>query len=178
MVQSVHCSSCRPGLFQLEHGPSPAVCPLWLPLLSLSLSCCWMNWQYAGQTVSRMLWKRLAGPGNCGWPPPSRLLAPLRSLDASVTFVLSLTLLLSVCQGSCSRFSPQPAHPPNPRPPPPALICVQNKCLLLERAGRTLSSHYQPLKGDYYVCCGWQRERERDSTAWRAVWCSAAARIQ
>ncbi len=170
-------------LFIMQAGPIPtgtrpwSACLLSLapsPLLSLSLSCCWMIWLHAGRTASRMLWKRLAGPGNCGWPPPSRLLALLRSLDAPVTFILSLSLFLSLSPSLSVPgilFSLLPTTcsppPPNPRPPPPALICVQKKCLLLERAGRTLSFHYQLLKGDYYVCCAWQRASERDSTAWR-----------
>lgn len=57
-------------------------------------------------------------------------------------------------------FSPLPTTCSPTKPQAPALICVQKKCVLLERAGRTLSSHYLALKGDYYVFCGWQREKE------------------
>lgn len=115
-----------------------------------------------GPECSECIWLALATVAGLHLPGFWLCLGPWLPLLLSFSLSRSLYFFLSMCQGSCSHLSPQPAHPPNPRPPPPALICVQKKCLLLERAGRTLSSHYQPLKGDYYVFCGWQRERERE----------------
>lgn len=151
MVQSVHCSSCGPGLFQLEPGPSPAVCPLWLalPLLLLDeLAACRPNGVQNALNAFGWLWQLwLASTFQAfgsAWVP-----------GCPVTFVLSLSLGVPGIL-----FSPLPTTCSPTKPQAPALICVQKKCVLLERAGRTLSSHYLALKGDYYVFCGWQRERE------------------
>lgn len=121
MVQSVRCSSCGTGLFQLEPGPCPAVCPLWLTLLN-ELAACRPN--------------RLQNALNAFcWPWHQRLATPFQAFGS---------IRVPGCPfyfGSPSLDVPgilfSPAPPPNVRPSPPALICVSKKCVLLERAGRT-----------------------------------------